>query len=61
MARDGVVAELTGYNDVLLSCQDLSHRYIAELGKPRFSLGSTFGLCLGAAGAGVVVGTALTD
>jgi hypothetical protein len=31
------------------------------LSKLRFSLGSTFGLCLGAAGAGVVVGTLVRD
>jgi len=55
------VALQTGYNDALLSCQDLSQRYMAELRKPRFSLGSTFGLCLGAAGAGVVVGTLVRD
>jgi hypothetical protein len=47
----------TGYNETFRSYQGLSDRYIAELKKPRFSLGSTLGLCIGAAGAGLLVGT----
>jgi hypothetical protein len=47
----------TGYDHASTQYHDLSNRYVAELRKPRFSLGSTVGLCLGAAGAGVIVGT----
>lgn len=61
LEAQNAVALQTGYNDALLSCQDLSQRYMAQLGKPRFSLGSTFGLCLAAAGAGVVAGTLVRD
>ena len=51
------VALQTGYDNASQNYRDLSTRYIAELRKPRFSLGSTVGLCLGAAGAGVVIAT----
>ncbi len=47
----------TGYTDAFASCESVSRSYIAELRKPKFSLGSTLGLCLGTAGAGVLVGT----
>ena len=47
----------TGYDRASNEFRDLSTRYIAELRKPRFSLGSTVGLTLGAAGAGVLIGT----
>jgi hypothetical protein len=47
----------TGYDNAASDYRDMSTRYIAQLRKPRFSLGSTVGLCLGAAGAGVVIGT----
>jgi hypothetical protein len=46
-----------GYDNASNDYRDLSTRYIAELRKPRFSLGSTVGLCLGAAGAGIIIGT----
>jgi len=46
----------TGYDNASNEYRNLSTRHIAELRKPRFSLGSTVGLCLGAAGAGVVIG-----
>jgi hypothetical protein len=45
-----------GYSNAFLGYQGLSERYIAELRKPRFSLGSTVGVCLGAAGLGAAVG-----
>jgi hypothetical protein len=45
-----------GYQTAFTSHQDLTARYVAELKKPRLSLGSTLGLCLGAAGAGALVG-----
>jgi hypothetical protein len=47
-----------GYQHAVNSHQDLTARYVAELRKPRFSLGSTVGL-LAAAGLGFVVGTAI--
>jgi len=50
-----------GYHEAYTSYQDLSQRYLAELKKPRFSLGSTLGLCLGAAGAGVLVGSVVNE
>jgi hypothetical protein len=34
-----------GYSNAFLGYQGLSERYIAELRKPRFSLGSTLGVC----------------
>jgi hypothetical protein len=45
-----------GYSNAFLGYQGLSERYIAELRRPRLSLGSTIGVCLGAAGAGFLVG-----
>jgi hypothetical protein len=50
-----------GYHEAYASYQDLSQRYLAELKKPRLSLGSTLGLCLGAAGAGVLVGSVINE
>ncbi len=50
-------ALLNGYDDLFTSYQGLSDSYIAELRKPRVSLGGTIGLCLGSAGAGFIVGT----
>ena len=47
----------TGYNHASSDLRDLATRYIAQLRKPRFSLGSTVGLTLGAAGAGLIIGT----
>ncbi len=47
----------TGYDQASSEFRNLATRYIAELRKPRFSLGSTIGLTLGAAGAGVLIGT----
>ena len=47
----------TGYNNASNDYRDLSTRYIAELRKPRFSLGSAVGLCIGAAGAGALIFT----
>ncbi len=61
LEAQNAVALQTGYNDALLSCQDLSERYMAQLSEPRFSLESTFGLCLGAVGAGLVVGGLIKD
>ncbi len=50
-----------GYQQAFTSHQDLTARYVAELRKPRFSLGSTLGLCLGAAGAGALVGIVVQE
>jgi hypothetical protein len=50
-----------GYQHAVTSHQDLTTRYVAELRKPRFSLGSTLGLCLGAAGAGALVGIVIQE
>jgi uncharacterized small protein (DUF1192 family) len=47
----------TGYDNAASEYREMSTRYMTELRKPRLSLGSTVGLCLGAAGAGVVIGT----
>ena len=47
----------TGYDNVSNDYRNLSTRYIAELRKPRFSLGSTLGMCLGTAGAGFFIGS----
>ena len=46
-----------GYDNASTQYRDQTTRYIAELKKPRFSLGSTVGLCLGSAGAGLIIGT----
>ena len=46
-----------GYDNASTACRDLSNRYVAELRKPRFLIGSTVGLCIGAAGAAAVVAT----
>jgi uncharacterized small protein (DUF1192 family) len=45
-----------GYSNAFGAYQGLSDRYIAELRKPRVSLGTTVGVCLGAAGVGLVIG-----
>jgi hypothetical protein len=47
----------TGYDNASIDYRDLSTCYIAELRKPRFSVGSTVGLCVGAAGAGALIAT----
>lgn len=46
-----------GYHEAYRSYQNQTQRYLAQLKKPRLSLGSTLGLCLGAAGVGVLVGS----
>ncbi len=46
-----------GYGNAFGAYQGLSDRYIKELSKPRVSLGTTVGVCLGAVGVGVVIGT----
>jgi hypothetical protein len=56
LEEDKTLALQAGYSNVFLGYQGLSERYIAELRKPRFSLGSTVGVCLGAAGLGAAVG-----
>jgi hypothetical protein len=43
------------------SHQNLTARNVAELKKPRFSLGSTLELCLGAAGAGTLLGMVIQE
>ncbi len=45
-----------GYGNAFNAYQGLSDRYIAEMRRPRVSLGTTVGVCLGAAGAGLVIG-----
>ena len=47
----------TGYDQASNDFRDLSTRYIAELRKPTLSIGSTVGVCLAAAGAGLGIGT----
>jgi hypothetical protein len=49
-----------GNNDAFGAYQGLSGRYIAESQKPPV-LGTTFGLCFGAGGAGVLIGTLIKD
>ena len=51
----------SGYGEAFASYQELSDRYITELRKPRVSLGTTVGFCLGAAGAGLIVGALIND
>ncbi len=57
LQAQNILALQTGYNNASNDYRDLSTRYIAELRKPRFSLGSTVGLCIGAAGAGALIST----
>ena len=47
----------TGFDNASSSCRALSNSYIAELRKPRFSIGSTVGVCLGVAGATALITT----
>jgi hypothetical protein len=47
-----------GYEAAYAGYQDLSARYVAQLARPRLSLGSAIGL-LGAAGLGIVLGTVI--
>ncbi len=47
-----------GYQAAYAGYQELSERYIAELKKPRITLGSVIGL-IGAAGIGVVIGRSI--
>jgi hypothetical protein len=47
----------TGYDNAASHYRDMSTRYIAQLRKPRFSLGSTVGLCVGAAGGAALIAT----
>jgi len=56
LEQDKSRAYEAGYHAAYTAHQDLAERYVAELKKPRFSLGSTVGLCLGAAGAGFLAG-----
>ncbi|MBI2537106.1 MAG: hypothetical protein HYW06_09150 [Gemmatimonadetes bacterium] len=51
-----VLALQTGYSNMLDRYEQLNQDFIAELRKPRVSLGSMLGLCVGAAGAGVIAG-----
>ena len=55
LERASRLAFEAGYRGAYADYQDLSRRYVAELGKPRFTLGRTAGL-LAAVGAGVVLG-----
>ena len=48
-----------GYAQAFTDYRQLTDRYVAEVQKPRLSLGASLGLCLGAAGAGVLLGTAV--
>jgi hypothetical protein len=50
-----------GYREAYAGYQELNARYVAELNRPRVSLGSTVGLCVGVEGAGVLAGLALHD
>lgn len=56
-----VLALQTGYTNVFDRYERLNQQYIAELRKPRLSLGSTLGLCLGTAGAGILAGALVKD
>ena len=55
LERASRLAYEAGYRGAYADYQDLSRRYVAELGQPRFTLGRTAGL-LAAVGAGVVLG-----
>ncbi len=57
LREQNVLALQAGYDNASSACRDISTRYIAELRKPRMSIGSTVGLCVGAAGAGAVIAT----
>ncbi len=50
-----------GYREAYASYQELNARYVAELSRPKFSLGSTVGLCVGAAGAGFLLGEVIRE
>ena len=58
LASANTVAYQAGYDAAYGSYQDQSRRYVAELHKSRFRLGSAVGL-LGAAGVGLVIGRAV--
>jgi len=51
------IALQAGYENGMTSCREMSTRYIAQLRKPTLSIGSTLGVCLAAAGAGLGIGT----
>ncbi len=53
-------AYATGYGTAYASHQDLTRRYIAELNKPRITLGRSIGL-IAAIGAGFVLGAVVHD
>ncbi len=53
-------AYATGYDAAYASDQDLTRRYIAELNKPRITLGRSIGL-IAAIGAGFVLGAVVHD
>ncbi len=55
-----VAAYATGYGTAYAGYQDLSRRYIAELNKPRITLGRSIGL-IAAIGAGFVLGAVVHD
>ncbi len=53
-------AYATGYGAAYASHQDLTRRYIAELNKPRITVGRSIGL-IAAIGAGFVLGAVVHD
>jgi hypothetical protein len=55
LERANRIAYETGYQAAYADYDDLSRRYVAELRKPRVTLGRTIGL-VAAVGAGVVLG-----
>ena len=55
LERANRLAYETGYREAYAGYEDLSRRYVAELRKPRVTLGRTIGL-VAAVGAGVVLG-----
>ncbi len=61
LERQKFLAVDSGYGEAFASYQELSDRYITELSKPSVSLGTTVGFCLGAAGAGLIVGALIND
>ncbi len=48
-----------GYQNAFNSHQDLTARYVAELKKPRFSLGSTLGIVAGSGAVGLLIGVVI--
>ena len=61
LERQKFLAVDSGYSEAFASYQELSDRYITELSKPRVSLGTAVGFCLGAIGAGLIVGALIND